>query len=457
MVDTKFIDIEAKSLYNVIETFEKKVVNLSFINEEVLEKLNEKDLGTMPEEFLLYFKDIIKLNKLYEHTQVFKSEDEELEGDENISQNESFYIYNEHQDLIDKIKRYCFILCKIFKQNNNLFQILHSLNDKENHDFFKFLHVIKDLKEIFLVKFQTTAEEKFMSIRNLEELKEEEKNIQDEEKKLNDELEKIRKDSYNELKELELILINKEKELDELKKSSEENIKKLLHRIPVNNIPEDLENVNSLFEKTKNVYENQIKTYQDLEVSLVKKNKLLDLDIQNYINSIDAEIEDMDRGNPCMLFFAKGKGGYPPWGILAPNVYYAGCARQTDCHYYTLRVLYISSVLHISRHLSLLFFLSNPLEAEIERWENELKKNKVSEHDLDAILKRKEAEEQEKQFLKELTEKRSRIIKKKEDENNDAATIIQSYIRAVKERNLFIEHEKKKKKRKKKKNVGNAI
>ncbi|SBT34970.1 pre-mRNA splicing factor, putative [Plasmodium ovale wallikeri] len=383
MVDTKFIDIEAKSLYNVIETFEKKVVNLSFINEEVLEKLNEKDLGIMPEEFLLYFKDIIKLNKLYEHTQVFKSEDEDLEGDENMIQNESFCIYNEHQDLIEKIKRYCFILCKIFKKNNNLFQILHSLNDKENHDFFKFLHVIKDLKEIFLIKFQTTAEEKFMSIRNLEELKEEEKNIQDEEKKLNDELEKIRKESYNELKELELILINKEKELDELKKSSEENIKKLLNRIPVNNIPEDLENINSLFEKTKNVYENQIKTYQDLEVSLVKKNKLLDLDIQNYINSIDAEIEDMDR--------------------------------------------------------------------EIERWENELKKNKVSEHDLDAVLKRKEAEEQEKQFLKELTEKRSRIIKKKEDENNDAATIIQSYIRAVKERNLFIEHEKKKKKRKKKK------
>ncbi|KAI4838222.1 hypothetical protein MKS88_002696 [Plasmodium brasilianum] len=407
-MEAKFIDVEAKILYNVIETFEKKIKNLSFINEEVLEKLNGSGLNEMPEEFLIYFKDIIKLNKLYEHTQVIRSEEEEETQDGNASeedlQDDCLCIYNEHEELLKKIKNYCASLCNIFKKNHKLINTLNSLNDKENHDFYKFLHIITNLKvikkkkkkkivkniqnranrqnDIFLTKFQTTAEENFKRSERMDELKEEEKNIQVEEKKLNDELEYIRKKSQNELKELERILQNKEKELDELKQCSEENIKKLINKMPTNNVSDDLENINSLYEKTKNVYENHIRTYQDLEVNLVKKNKLLELDIQNYINTIDNDITTMD--------------------------------------------------------------------AELEKCRKELQKNKMAEKELDSIIIRKKAEEEEKQFLKELTEKRKKIIQKKEKENNDAAVIIQSYIRAVKERYSLCEHEKKKKKEKEK-------
>ncbi|CRG99967.1 conserved Plasmodium protein, unknown function [Plasmodium relictum] len=377
MTETKFIDIDAKRLYNVIEIFEKKIINLSLINEEVLEKLNEKELKTMPQEFLIYFKDIIKLNKLYEHTQIEKIEEIEKTND---SGNENLSFFRD-QELVVKIKKYCFALCKILKENDNLFQILNSSNDKDNHDFLKFLHIINDLKNIFFIKFQTTAEEKLKRIDNLEKLKEEEKKIQDQEKKLNDELESIRKESQYEIEELEDILRNKEKELDDLRKSSEENIKKLLNMIPINDASENLENINILFEKTKNVYENQIKTYQDQEISLVKKNKLLELDIKNYIDSIDKEINIMDN--------------------------------------------------------------------EIEKLNNELKENRIIENDLDTILMRKKAEDEENQILKELTEKRDRIIQKEENINNEAAIIIQSYIRAIKQRNLFSEYQKKKKRKKK--------
>ncbi|ETW52717.1 hypothetical protein PFUGPA_05024, partial [Plasmodium falciparum Palo Alto/Uganda] len=88
---------------------------------------------------------------------------------------------------------------------------------------------------------------------------------------------------------------------------------------------------------------------------------------------------------------------------------------------------------------------------EIEKWTRELKKNKITEKDLDSILLRKQNEENERCFLHELTEKRNMINQKKDNINNEAAVLIQSYIRAVKERNLFSEHEKKKKSRKKKK------
>ncbi|CRG96149.1 conserved Plasmodium protein, unknown function [Plasmodium gallinaceum] len=377
MIETKFIDTDAKRLYNVIEIFEKKMISLSLINEEVLEKLNDKEMKTMPEEFLIYFKDIIKLNKLYEHIRIERIEEET----EKTNDNENFPFYIEHQELVEKIKKYCFVLCKILKENNNLFEILNLSNDKDNHDFFKFLHIINDLKDIFFIRFQTTAEEKLKRIHSLEELKEEEKKIQDEEKKLNEELERIRKESQNEIKELEDILLNKEKELDYLKKSSEENIKKLLSMIPTNDSSDNLENINILFEKTKNIYENQIKTYQDQEVGLVKKNKLLELDIKNYIDSIDEEIKIMDN--------------------------------------------------------------------EIEKLSNELKKNRIIENDLDTILMRKKREDEENKFLKELTEKRNRIIQREENINNEAAIIIQSYIRAIKQRNLFSDYQKKKRKKKK--------
>ncbi|SBT71199.1 conserved Plasmodium protein, unknown function [Plasmodium malariae] len=340
-MEAKFIDVEAKILYNVIETFEKKIKNLSFINEEVLEKLNGSGLNEMPEEFLIYFKDIIKLNKLYEHTQVIRSEEEEETQDGNASeedlQDDCLCIYNEHEELLKKIKNYCASLCNIFKKNHKLINTLNSLNDKENHDFYKFLHIITNLKDIFLTKFQTTAEENFKRSERMEELKEEEKNIQVEEKKLNDELEYIRKKSQNELKELERILQNKEKELDELKQCSEENIRKLINKMPTNNVSDDLENINSLYEKTKNVYENHIRTYQDLEVNLVKKNKLLELDIQNYINTIDNDITTMD--------------------------------------------------------------------AELEKCRKELQENKIAEKEWDSIIIRKKADEEDKQFLKELSEK----------------------------------------------------
>ncbi|CAI7720381.1 conserved Plasmodium protein, unknown function [Plasmodium vivax] len=384
-MDGKFIDVEAKSLYNVIETFERKIINLSFINEEVLEKLNEQELSSLPEEFFTYFKDIIKLNKLYEHTEVIKCEEGmEVEGGKLDGEGEDeLGVHREHQELADKIKKYCFSLCKIFKQNENLTTILNSLSEKKNHDFFKFLGIVKDLKEIFLVKFQTTAEEHRKRIQSLEELKEEEQNTQNEEKQLNDELELVRKKSHDELKDLQQILITKKNELNNLKKSSEESIKKLLDQMPVNNLTEDLENINALLEKTKNVYDDQIRTYQDLEVNLVKKNVLIEQDIQNYINSIDAEIDEMDQ--------------------------------------------------------------------EIQLWENKLRENKIIDKDLDATMLKKKVEVEEKKFLKELTDKRRNIIMKRENEDNEAATIIQAYIRAVKERNIYSEYEKKKKKKKKKK------
>ncbi|ANQ08163.1 Uncharacterized protein PCOAH_00024120 [Plasmodium coatneyi] len=396
-MDGKFIDVEAKSLYNVIETFERKIVNLSYINEEVLEKLNEQELSNLPDEFFTYFKDIIKLNKLYEHTEVIKCEvDTEVddgegggepggerndEGDK--ERDDELGVHREHQDLVDKIKKYCFCLCKIFKQNENLSSTLNSLSDKKNHDFFKFLGIVKDLKDIFLVKFQTTAEEQRKRIQSLEELKEEEQNTQNEEKQLNDELELVRKKSHDELKDLEQILMTKEHELSNLKKSSEESIKKLLDQMPVNNLTEDLENINALLDKTKNAYDDQIRTYQDLEVNLVKKNVLIELDIQNYIDSIDAEIEEMDK--------------------------------------------------------------------EIQLWDNKLRENKIIDNELDATMLKKKVEVEEKNFLKELTDKRRNIIMKRENEDNEAATIIQAYIRAVKERNIYSEYEKKKKKKKKKK------
>lgn len=130
----------------------------------------------------------------------------------------------------------------------------------------------------------------------MEELKKEEDNMRNEEKRLNHELETIRNKSYNDVKNLESILINKEDEIKKFKKISEEKIKELLNTLPVNNIPEELETINTIYEKTKNLYENQIKTYQDLEVSLVKKNNLLELDIQNYIDSLDSEIRKIDTG-----------------------------------------------------------------------------------------------------------------------------------------------------------------
>ncbi|GAW80869.1 pre-mRNA splicing factor [Plasmodium gonderi] len=388
----KFIDVEAKSLFNVIEMFERKIINLSYINEEVLEKLNEKELCSVPEEFFTYFKDIIKLNKLYEHTEVLKCEEV---GDESSQEknerknggreseedeNDELDVLIEHQDLIDRIKKYCFCLCKTFKENTDLCKILNLLNDKENHDFYKFLHIVKDLKDMFLLKFQTTADEKKKRAKNLEELKEEEQNIQNEEKKLNNELEIVRKKSHEEIKDLQLILITKENELNKLKKSSKDNIKKLLNEMPLNKLPEELENLNSLFEKTKHLYENQIRTFQDLEVSMVKKNKLIEMDIQNYVDSIDAEIKEIDE--------------------------------------------------------------------EIKIWKNKVNENKIIDKNLDATMLKKKAEMEEKSFLKELADKRRNIIMKRENESNEAATIIQSYIRAVKERNLYSEHEKKKKKKK---------
>ncbi|KJP86418.1 hypothetical protein AK88_03971 [Plasmodium fragile] len=386
-MDSKFIEVEAKSLYNVIETFERKIVNLSYINEEVLEKLNEQELSGLPEEFFTYFKDIIKLNKLYEHTEVIKCEkdmqvddgqgggerddkrDEEPDDERGAERDDELGVHKEHQDLVDKIKKYCSYLCKIFKQNENLSTTLNSLSDKKNHDFFKFLSIVKDLKDIFLVKFQTTAEDQRKRIESLEELKEEEQNTQNEEKQLNDELELVRKKSHDELKELQHILMTKENELSNLKKSSEESLKKLLDQMPVNNLTEDLENINVLLDKTKNVYDDQIRTYQDLEVNLVKKNVLIEQDIQNYIHSMDAEIEEMDR--------------------------------------------------------------------EIQLWDNKLRENKIIDKDLDATILKKKVEVEEKNFLKELTDKRHNIIMKKENEDNEAATIIQAYIRAVKERNIY--------------------
>ncbi|CAD2091248.1 conserved Plasmodium protein, unknown function [Plasmodium vinckei brucechwatti] len=391
MIDPdKFIGTEARNLYNVIEIFEKKIKNLSLVNEEVRKKLstNRIDLGTTSEEFLRYFKNIIQLNKLYEHTDLSKNNenlDNENDKTNDIDSNdyEDISNYKENRELIEKIKKYSSTLCKIFKENNNLVKSLKPLNDAENHDFFKFLHIIKDLKGIFLLKFQTTAKEKYDRLKVLEELQKEEDNMQDEEKRLNHELETIRNQSYNDLKNLESILINKEDEINKLKEISEDKIKELLNTLPINSIPEELETINTIFEKTKNLYENQIKTYQDLEVSLVKKNNLLELDIQNYIDSLDSEIREIDT--------------------------------------------------------------------EIAYYHTELQKNKVQEDDLDGIIKRKELEEGERNYLKDLAEKRNTIIKKKEDKHNYAAIIIQSYIRAVKERNLFGKHEKKKKKKIKKK------
>ncbi|VTZ78588.1 conserved Plasmodium protein, unknown function [Plasmodium yoelii] len=405
----KFIGTEAHNLYNVIEIFEKKIKNLSLINEEVLEKINEVDLNITSEEFLRYFKNIIQLNKLYEHTDLSKGKEKEKEkenqnqnqnqnqdenqdgsggdsdsdSDSDSSEGEQISNYKENKELIEKIKKYSSTLCKIFKGNNNLVKVLKPLNDKENHDFFKFRHIIKDLKGTFLLKFQTTAKEKYDRLNILEELKKEEDNMRDEEKRLNHELETIRNKSYNDIKNLESILINKEDEIQKLKKMSDEKIKELLNTLPVNNIPEELETINTIFEKTKNLYENQIKTYQDLEVSLVKKNNLLELDIQNYIDSLDSEIRKID--------------------------------------------------------------------AEIGYYHTELQKSKVQEDELDGIIKRKEIEQDENNYLKDLAEKRDKIIKKKEDKHNYAAIVIQSYIRAVKERNLFGKHEKKKKKKIKKK------
>ncbi|KEG02034.1 hypothetical protein YYE_02773 [Plasmodium vinckei vinckei] len=389
MIDPdKFISTEARNLYNVIEIFEKKIKNLSLVNEEVLEKINEADLGTTSEEFLGYFKNIIQLNKLYEHTDLSKNNEKvENENDKmndiNSSDYEDISNYKENRELIEKIKKYSSTLCKIFKENNNLVKALKPLNDAENHDFFKFLHIIKDLKGTFLLKFQTTAKEKYDRLKVLEELQKEEDNIRDEEKRLNHELETIRNQSYNDVKNLESILINKENEIKKLKEISEDKIKDLLNSLPINSISEELETINTIFEKTKNLYENQIKTYQDLEVSLVKKNNLLELDIQNYIDSLDSEIREIDT--------------------------------------------------------------------EIGYYHTELQKNKVQEDDLDGIIKRKELEEGERKYLKDLAEKRNTIIKKKEDKDNYAAIIIQSYIRAVKERNLFGKYEKKKKKKKIKK------
>ncbi|SCN60140.1 conserved Plasmodium protein, unknown function [Plasmodium chabaudi adami] len=389
MIDPdKFIGAEARNLYNVIEIFEKKIKNLSLVNEEVLEKVNEVDLSATPEEFLQYFKNIIQLNKLYEHSDLSKN-DEDLDNendkanDINSSDYEDISNYKENKELIEKIKKYSSTLCKIFKENNNLVKALKPLNDAENHDFFKFLHIIKDLKGTFLLKFQTTAKEKYDRLKVLEELKNEEDNMREEEKRLNHELETIRNQSYNDVKKLESILINKEDEIKKLKEISEDKIKELLNSLPINSIPEELETINTIFEKTKNLYENQIKTYQDLEVSLVKKNNLLELDIQNYIDSLDSEIREIDT--------------------------------------------------------------------EIAYYQTELQKNKVQEDDLDGIIKRKELEEGERKYLKDLAEKRNTIIQKKEDKHNYAAIIIQSYIRAVKERNLFGKHEKKKKKKIKKK------
>ncbi|SOV15375.1 pre-mRNA splicing factor, putative [Plasmodium gaboni] len=378
-----FIDSEAKSLYNVIENFERKIIYLSFINEEILEKLNEHDISTIPEDFLLYFKDIIKLNKLYEHSDILKNNiEDDIEGDDDVD-DENVCVNKEHEDLLDKIKKYCICLCKIFNDNDNLYIILNKMKDKENHDFSKFFYIIKDIKNIFQTKFQTSALEKMKGIENMNKLKDEEQKIQEEEKKLNDELENIRKESHKELNELEQCLKKKENELEQLKKSSQENLQQLLNMLPLNDISDNLEHINILFEKTKNIYENKIKLYQDQEISLVKKNKLLELDIENYINLIDDQIKTQDD--------------------------------------------------------------------EIEKYTRELKKNKITEKDLDSILLRKQNEESERCFLYELTEKRNMIIQKKDNMNNEAAVLIQSYIRAVKERNLFSEHEKKKKSRKKKK------
>lgn len=114
--------------------------------------MNEHDISTIPEEFLLYFKDIIKLNKLYEHSDILKNyEDDDKEGEDDVNykkcvDDEEVCVNKEHQDLIDKIKKYCIRLCNIFNENASLYEILNKMKDKENHDFSKFLYIIKDIK-----------------------------------------------------------------------------------------------------------------------------------------------------------------------------------------------------------------------------------------------------------------------------------------------------------------------
>ncbi|VWU52443.1 conserved protein, unknown function [Hepatocystis sp. ex Piliocolobus tephrosceles] len=389
-MDNGFIDVEAKSLYNVIETFEKKLINLSFVNDEILEKLDNKKLKvTLPENFLIYFKDIIKLNKLYEHTQIFNNDDDtineekEYHDDDDLVDNTNLNILTEHKELVLKIKNYCVNLCNIFNDNKEIFSMLNELKDKESHDFFKFLHIIKDLRQTFFDKFQTTAQTKFILMQSLEELKKEQAAIQTEEHELNDKLEYIRKTSSHEIKELELLLIKKEKEFNGLKECSEENIKKLLDQLPTNDVPVHLENINTVFEKTKQFYEKQVKLNQDIEVSLIKRNKIFEGDIQKYIDSIDNE--------------------------------------------------------------------TNVIDTEIELLNKELEKNRLIAKNLDLTIKKKQAEKEEKEYLKNLNKKRNQIIEQVEKKNNDAAIIIQAYIRAVKERFLFSERAKKKPKKNQKK------
>lgn len=385
MVETKFIDMYAKRLFFIVEVFKTKVVNLSFINEEVLEGLKDKGLNNLPPEFISTFKDLLNLNKLYEHMQIEKPLDQidQTKDDENEI---SARYKDEHHELIEKIKGYCFYLCKAFKENHELLETLETLEVKHNHDFLKFLYTVNDLRDIFLKKFQTTASEKLEWEESLKHLKEEEIKLQEEEKYLNNELEKIRLENQKELTRLENICNKRRKELNDLKSHSEKNLTTLLDMLPKNDTTPEFENVNALYEKTKHLYTNQLRIFQDKEISSLKKNSLLETDIKNYIESIDAEILKKD--------------------------------------------------------------------GEIEKLQMELKKNRFIEKDLDNILTRKKKADEEQQYLNELEIKRRGLMQREEQKNTEAAIVIQSYIRAIRQRCLFAEHrnkigEKKKKSQKK--------
>lgn len=385
MVETKFIDMYAKRLFFIVEVFKTKIVNLSFINEEVLEGLKDKGLNNFPSEFISTFKDLLNLNKLYEHMQIEKPLDQ-IDQTEDNENNVSARYKEEHHELIEKIKNYCFYLCKAFKENHELLDTLEALEVKNNHDFLKFLYTVNDLRDIFLKKFQTTASEKLEWEESLKQLKEEEIKLQEEEKYLNNELEKIRLENQKELTRLENIYNKRRKELNDLKSNSEKNLTNLLDMLPKNDTTPEFENVNMLYEKTKHLYENQLRIFQDKEISSLKKNSLLETDIKNYIDSIDAEILEKD--------------------------------------------------------------------GEIEKLQMELKKNRFIEKDLDNILTRKKKADEEQQYLNELEIKRKGLMQREEQKNTEAAIVIQSYIRAIRQRCLFAEHrnkigEKKKKSQKK--------
>lgn len=348
----------------------------------MLEGLKGKKLNTFPDEFISTFRDILNLNKLYEHIHIEKTvEDIDLTNDD--ENDVSAYYKEEHHELIEKIKKYCFYFCKTFKENEELLEALCNLEATPSHDFSKFMYAIDDLRDIFLMKFETTAEEKLQWKKNLQQLQKEEIELQEEEKQLNKELEKIRIKNQKELTALKNIYTKKENELNDLKKDSEEKINNLLDMLPKNDSCTELENINILYEKTKDLYENQLQMYQDKEISSIKKNSLLETDIKNYIDSIDAEIKKKN--------------------------------------------------------------------AEIKKYQKELKKNKLTEKELDNIIQKNEKDEEEKQHLNELADRRKRIMQKEYMANTEAAIIIQSYIRAIMQRSLFVEHQKKMKKKDKKK------